>query len=1069
MRSSNSSKEVSEPRSLSLKQHYSKNMPKKARVDGSDKSFKTNKSSGRSATKLSHSKSRMEPKMTLENQENVCAKRYSSPTVSKRSKFSSNRNNGSSNNVSIMYLLKKSRTKREIEVLVDEIIIPSLSNGLSNLKVSKNESSNIDISSKQLTQVIDYLGTRSCISSMLKVLRQASRKDCVILCGIHSFNAAILQLAKSDQKVHVISLLKEMKLFRLNPNSYTFTALFLAVDGGSEASSLWKSLTSDYSMHPNIHIYNAVIRSCSRGHGKDAQAGFFFFYNMRDAGIVPTKETYISLMNCCVKMKQKNVVLSLMDEMQRSGFPPSEGSWGAALSACAADGDITSTLSLFNKMKEMKAFINTRHYNALLTGMSKNSGQDKNALKILEEICCQPVTRPDIVTLNSVLASCAKSLNYDDARLLLERMCRGEFVAQSNLKTPKNNKHPHSQSLTILPDVISYNIVLSVCPDPISAFNLLQEMRMSRRKRVGVVTPTAVSYTNALSVCRAAKDFDMAKEFMALSKADGLKPNVFMYSAFIWASASCHQYQSAIDTLRLMKIEECLPNDITYNGVIAACVKDGKWEVIIQLFDDMMRHCISPTLMTFDMMRRSIRECDNDLKVNILEKVLCKIGPKERRPNIGFPLFYELIRSHGELGNWNRSLEVFNIISEPNAPCYSVTLYALSVGLLDDSSRWKHISVLITGLTSLGSLESKSLENAVKCCSKANHWNEALDLLNLSKNAVGSISVSTVNAVISACGRNNRACEAVEIINKMKSELNIDPNERSYRSAIMACNQAEHQNHRMVASHHVLSARTPPQREEEDFGCDDIGMAGIGREDLTLQWWECALSLLRRMTEESLLPDLQIYSSVISACGVAGKWQRAIGVLKMMEDEGRIKPNLYCINAAMSACEKGSAWIEAVALFEQMKFNGIRPNFVTINSLVIALDKSGQRELAENIYRKAVSTRILSHWKWNKAKNEDETVVRMMDLHQYSVSMAKIAVSHVIESMLTKYPAHDITQDLVIITGKGKYDIGVLGPLIISILQNDFGLKEANLDDDNKGRVIVLSKDLNEFVKLRKW
>ena len=94
-----------------------------------------------------------------------------------------------------------------------------------------------------------------------------------------------------------------------------------------------------------------------------------------------------------------------------------------------------------------------------------------------------------------------------------------------------------------------------------------------------------------------------------------------------------------------------------------------------------------------------------------------------------------------------------------------------------------------------------------------------------------------MNAVISACGRNNRACEAVEIINKMKSELNTDPNERSYRSAIMACNQAEHQNHRMVASHHVLSAQTPPERDEEDFGCDDIGMAGIGREDLTLQWW----------------------------------------------------------------------------------------------------------------------------------------------------------------------------------------------------------------------------------------
>lgn len=248
------------------------------------------------------------------------------------------------------------------------------------------------------------------------------------------------------------------------------------------------------------------------------------------------------------------------------------------------------------------------------------------------------------------------------------------------------------------------------------------------------------------------------------------------------------------------------------------------------------------------------------------------------------------------------------------------------------------------------------------------------------------------------------------------------------------------------------------------------------------------MSLLRRMTEAGLVPDLQIYSAVISACGIAGKWQRAIGVLRWMDYEGKIKPNLYCINAAMSACEKGSAWVEAIALFEQMKSNGIRPDFVTINSLIIALDKSGQRELADTIYREAVADQILSHWKWNQSENlDDGRLVRMMDLHQYSVSMARIAVSHVIESMLLNDndsydidaepmmaatrmspTPHDKSKDLVIITGKGRDNDGVLGPIIMQVLR-DLGMTGAKMDDTNKGRIIVSSKELNEFVKLRKW
>jgi pentatricopeptide repeat domain-containing protein 1 len=181
----------------------------------------------------------------------------------------------------------------------------------------------------------------------------------------------------------------------------------------------------------------------------------------------------------------------------------------------------------------------------------------------------------------------------------------------------------------------------------------------------------------------------------------------------------------------------------------------------------------------------------------------------------------------------------------------------------------------------------------------------------------------------------------------------VEPVELSYRLAIIACNQAEH-------------------RERKNG-------APIGS---GFKWWECALSLLRRMKEDGVKPSLQTISSVVSSCEAAGEWQRAIGVLKsmppfssllgresMQEDDSHERPNLYCLNAAISACEKGGAWLEALQLYEnilsiQNTNNSVRPNFVTVNSLLIALENAHQHDLSGSIYRDAVREKIVSPWKY---------------------------------------------------------------------------------------------------------
>ncbi len=222
----------------------------------------------------------------------------------------------------------------------------------------------------------------------------------------------------------------------------------------------------------------------------------------------------------------------------------------------------------------------------------------------------------------------------------------------------------------------------------------------------------------------------------------------------------------------------------------------------------------------------------------------------------------------------------------------------------------------------------------------------------------GVISTTAINLLIRACGRSSRPDKAVEILNNMFVKYSVKPDQTSYRYAIVACNHAEH--------------RESKQRRR----------GAMPKYESSLKWWQCALSLLRRMREEGLQPDAQILSSVVSACEAAGEWQRAIGVLQSLRSFssflggkptkcGDDDPNLYCLNAAISACTKGGAWLEAVQLYEHMRtHSNVRPNFVTVNSLLIALDNANQVELGEAIFKEALRDKIVSPWKFRFDKIE---------------------------------------------------------------------------------------------------
>ena len=855
----------------------------------------------------------------------------------------------------------------------------------------------------------------------------------------------ISSLAQSKHhSKQALQLLDDMKERGIEPNKFTFTALFNHMRGATEARKFFQTI-QDYQVDC-IEVYNAAIHACTRGHEPDAwQIALQFFLKMRKLGLLPNRPTYSSLLLACAQAGQVKIAMSLLDEMPMA---PNDVVWGAALTVCAKVGDYKQATCILQRMRDAGAVPTTRHVSAHLAALAK-AGKDRPSLKILEGLKHRQLVQLnqdglmllpvplDLVIVNTVIYACAQACNYNDARRLLTELKNGDYVSQDKRSV-------------IHPDEITYNTVISACKDAQQVKALVKEMRLSRRHRLGQVPPTAKTYTLAISACKS--DFETALFLLQDSIHDGITPNVFMYSAAIWIAEKCGKSDAALDLLEEMKQVGCAPNDVSYGGVMASLADNGRAEEAIDLFAEMKSNGIKTNGKIFvrllEAIQRASAKDETTDELSLLESIVDLMDATEFSVKTAGPILEALIMEYGMNDRFDDALWVFNMICGPtNGPCLRAILSAcaLVTDRWEDALAILHTSDIVEGARGPARVDMRAIGFAMLACSKSGHWEEAMNLLELygrQYTGISHVPRSAVNSLITACGRGGRPDMALKLLNDMKSRYGVEPNEISYRSAAIACNQAQHETRRRQAQ--GLEPR-------------------IGSAKQLLQWWECSLSLLRRMKEDGLKPDAQTCSSIISACEAAGEWQRALGVLRDGPDE----LNLYCFNAAISACEKGGAWVEALELYYQMMEKGgvVTPNFVTLSSLLIALDTAGQKELAQDLYEQGLQKNIIRPpWTRTRSASSGE-FIRAMDFHKCSAAMARTAIRSVLESLVNNgKPSHDMTKDLVIVVGKGKGSKldPVLGFTVQEILQKNYGIL-CVVDPDNTGRLLVTSADLQSF------
>lgn len=99
------------------------------------------------------------------------------------------------------------------------------------------------------------------------------------------------------------------------------------------------------------------------------------------------------------------------------------------------------------------------------------------------------------------------------------------------------------------------------------------------------------------------------------------------------------------------------------------------------------------------------------------------------------------------------------------------------------------------------------------------------------------------------------------------------------------------------------------------------------------------MEVLREMDTRGISPCVIHFRGTIETCTRPGQWEKAVELLREMQDRGIHPSTLITIYSYLiSLCGKARNWQMALSLFQEMKDRGIEPDMITYSAAISACD-----------------------------------------------------------------------------------------------------------------------------------
>ncbi|KAL7439812.1 hypothetical protein ACHAXM_006862 [Skeletonema potamos] len=391
---------------------------------------------------------------------------------------------------------------------------------------------------------------------------------------------------------------------------------------------------------------------------------------------------------------------------------------------------------------------------------------------------------------------------------------------------------------------------------------------------------------------------DKIDEAAELLSSMGEEVTAHAYETLISGYARRGRWQDAYRTLAAMEEvfgssddnDNTVPSLNVYQTVLIAFVEAGEYDHMNSLLTRMRRRRVRPSVYTYNSLLKICAQTSR------WKEALSLLSQCQREPGVNPDLvtFTSTMRACSRARKTDKAMEIFRAVKDMGV---KMDVYCYTT--------------------------------AMDACAKGRRWREALALLDEMKEKGFEPNEVSYGVAVTACGNGGQWEKALELLEQMREE-NMKINTITYNSAIAAL---------------AKSARSESRQQRRyDYkpggGWSKIESSNPAYNDNIL--WKKALDLVDCMEKEGVRRDSFTFSSAISTCGAAGRWQESLDLIGAMKRE--TKPNKIAYTSAITACANSEKWEPAFELFNDMKNDGMQPDLVAYNALINAGTMANQPE-----------------------------------------------------------------------------------------------------------------------------
>ena len=631
-----------------------------------------------------------------------------------------------------------------------------------------------------------------------------------------------------------------------------------------------------------------------------------------------------------------NIIINQNDtkaiyEKHISSFGINIVSFGIFLKYLCKSDHLDLALLYFDQLNSKKMLKDEIIFNLMLNGCSKKGDFD-NLYRVYEEMLNNGI-KPTNITMNTIIDAFIRSNEIEKAWKIFGEMYKNQinpdnFTLSTLFRGIKTMDHYEYliKGIDLVKersdciDIILINVLLDACiklkdsKDFLDLFDSLIKGKFCNKE----INNNEINHNN---------DNNNINNNNQILVKTIIKPDLITYNTFIKGCTQLKLYDKVdyvFEHLIINNDTNITPNDVTFNSLIDAYVRQNNMNKVFKLISTMQQYHIKPDNFTYTTIIKGLNKDSFSLSNN--NNINDYKNTNKNELDLAFQLF-EKVKQFSKpdeilyncimdaclrFNKVDKMLELYKEMMENNISPSSVTcgIVIKGYGMKGDvDSALKVYQHMKINKIQISSVTYGCLINV---CTKNNKLSKAFELYeSLTKEGI-EMNTILYTTLIKAYSKTKNVNKVIEILNIMIKSKNSKPNIITYNSVIDCCIKCQNFDLAYKYYNYLIQNNHINTTINNNYNNDSI-----------------------------IRPDIITFSTLIKGEIHNGCFSKAKILMNKMFEYDYIKPDCILLNTLLDGCEKCNCYEDALDIYNLFRKKNVQINMMTYSILLKILGVLG--------------------------------------------------------------------------------------------------------------------------------